>query len=97
MSITEILTALAAAIGVLLGAYATLKKANTESRASTATEVDRHFARQDKKIGDLQNDLKDAVRREKVLSDYVYLLRQHIAEENPPPPPPWPPSLLTTD
>ncbi len=37
-------------------------------------------------IGKLQQNQRD-------LSDYVHLLRDHIAKGQPPPPPPWPEGL----
>ena len=32
-------------------------------------------------------------KRDRVSTDYMHQLRQHIAEGNPPPPPPWPTEL----
>ena len=88
------ITAALGGAAAVLGGLATWRKAKTDHRASSATQVEEHMARQDSKIMRLETRLDDRDAREKVLIDYIFMLQLHIVNGDPPPPPPWPPSLL---
>lgn len=94
----DLVTALqgaAATVATLLGAWVVWRKAKSETSTAAAERIEEHMKAQDDRMERLELRLDASVVRERILSDYVSQLRQHIVAGNPPPPPPWPEGLIT--
>lgn len=98
ISLLASITALIAAIGGFWKINKDAQKQrDTFSAQSIATHFEnqeKHSKRQDDAISTLTQRVDASIAREREMGDYVYQLRQHIAEGKPPPPPEWPTSLL---
>lgn len=77
------IAALAVAALALLGTLATLFVGRDKDA----------FERQDKRIDRLETALEREQQHSRAQDDYIYALRQHIADQKPPPPPEWPAAL----
>lgn len=90
------ITALAALGTAVYGFWKVSKDSKAQQSAESATSVSEHMKRQDESIEKLEKRQDASVVRERLMGDYVFQLRQHIAEGKPPPPPAWPDQLLYT-
>lgn len=93
-NLAAFITALAALATAIYAFWKVIKDSKAQQDAESASSVKAHMERQDKSIEKLEKRVDAAVVRERLLGDYVYELRQHIAEGKPPPPPQWPQNLL---
>lgn len=89
-------TALAALLTAYFGFWKVRKDSRAQRDAESSSAVAAHMARQDQAITRLEIRADAAAVRERHMGDYVYQLREHIANGKPPPPPPWPEALLHT-
>lgn len=94
VNVWQIILGLFGLAGGILGGIATWKNASTESRHSIAQQYEAMMKRQDERISHLESWQRESEVRERIRDDYIYELRQHIAEGKPPPPPAWPSALL---
>ncbi len=79
-------------VGVLGASYFTWLASRQNKRADAAqTMIDQH----QEDIASLRIRVAALERADRIKSDYIGVLRRHIADRRPPPPPPWPADLLT--
>ena len=77
------LATLGVAVVALLGTLATLFVGRDRDA----------WQRQDKRLDVLEQQLRDERKHSRAQDDYIFALRQHIADGKPPPPPAWPEAL----
>jgi len=78
-------------LGVFAASYLTYLASRQNKRADAAqTMIDQH----QEDIVSLRARVAALERADRIKSDYIGVLRRHIADGHPPPPPPWPAELL---
>lgn len=94
------LGAMLVAVGGLVtaatGGVVSWRKARQEEDTSDYAYTESVIKRQDTHISRLELRAEEAAVRERILTQYVWRLQNHIAKQLPPPPPPWP-KQLTSD
>lgn len=93
-AIATMITAITALLAAIASVWKVIYDSRRQAKEESSSAVAEHILRQDKAIEKLEHRVDASTVRERRMGDYIYELRDHIANGRPPPPPSWPQELL---